>query len=398
MNGLSKLTKFFSARNTQRIISKLLILLLLILVLCNCATAPISTVDAVTPAAELSADVARDKVAQRAQEPVASAADPLADVYRNKAMNYERAEEFLKAIEMWKIVSSFSPADREAIKKIDDLQRQADMAAESHFNRGVTYYQKGAASSARKEFLLTLLYNPDHMDALDYLKNKLAGEDYVQYVVKKGDTLQSISLKFYNDPQKDFLISYFNNFDKQTKLIPEMNIKIPVLEISEPEQPSEDYDSTSEEAEEPPVKSVDIAGLLAKGTALLNAKKYQEALSIAESVLKYESTNSAARNIVNVSNYEMGKMANAAKKYDEALRYFRRVNPGYRDVKKVMITTQNLLAEVRYNTGVKYYVNDKIEQAIREWKETLTLNSKHPRARKDIENAQSLLKKLQKLK
>jgi tetratricopeptide (TPR) repeat protein len=367
-------------------------------VLSNCATAPISTEDAVTPAAESSADVTKDKVAKRAQEPVASAADPLADAYRNKAMNYERAEEFLKAIEMWKIVSSFSPADREAIKKIDDLQRQADMAAESHFNRGVTYYQKGAASSARKEFLLTLLYNPDHRDALDYLKNKLAGEDYVQYVVKKGDTLQSISQKFYNDPQKDFLISYFNNFDKQTKLIPEMNIKIPVLEISEPEQTSEDYDSTIEEAEEPPVKTVDIAGLLAKGTELLNAKKYREALSIAESVLKYESTNSAALNIVNASNYEMGKMANAAKKYDEALRYFRRVHPGYRDVKKVMITTQNLLAEVHYNTGVKYYVNDKIEQAIREWKETLTFNPKHARARKDIENAQILLKKIQKLK
>jgi len=67
-------------------------------------------------------------------------------------------------------------------------------------------------------------------------------------------------------------------------------------------------------------------------------------------------------------------------------------------VKNVIITTQNLLAEVYYNTGVKYYVNDKIEQAIREWNETLALNPKHPRVSKDIENAQNLLKKLQKLK
>jgi hypothetical protein len=43
-------------------------------------------------------------------------------------------------------------------------------------------------------------------------------------------------------------------------------------------------------------------------------------------------------------------------------------------------------------------VNDKIEQAIREWNEALSLNPKQPRARKDIENAQNLLKKLQKLK
>jgi tetratricopeptide (TPR) repeat protein len=400
MNGISKLTKIISARKTKKIISNLLILLLAILVLSNCATAPVSTEEAVTPAAKSSDGVTTDKVAKLAQEPVAPAADPLAGVYRNKALNYEKAEEFLKAIEMWKIVSSLSPADREIIKKIDDLQRQADTTAESHFNRGVTHYQKGAASSARKEFLLTLLYNPDHRDALDYLKNKLAGEDYVQYVVKKGDTPPSIAQKFYNDPQKDFLISYFNDFDKQTKLIADMNIKIPVLEISEPEQTSEDYDPTIEEAEEPPVKTVevDIAGLLAKGTALLNAKKYREALSAAESVLKYESTNSAALNMVNVTNYEMGKIASAAKNYNEALKYFSRVNPGYRDVKNVMITTQNLLAEVYYNTGVKSYVNDKIEQAIREWNEALSLNPKQPRARKDIENAQNLLKKLQKLK
>jgi len=116
--------------------TRVLLLLLAILVLSNCAIAPVSTEEAVP----------RDK---GAQEPVASAAAPSSDVYRNKAINYERAGEFLKAIEMWKIVGYLSPADKETIKKIDDLQRQADLAAESHFERGVTYYQKGAAASAR---------------------------------------------------------------------------------------------------------------------------------------------------------------------------------------------------------------------------------------------------------
>ena len=400
MNGISKFMKLYAAGKSQKIISHLLIPLLAGLVLSNCATAPVSTGDAVPPpVAELVADVTRGKVAKPAQEPVASTADPLADVYRNKAINYEKVEEFLKATEMWKIVSSLTPADKETIRKIDELQRQADTAAKSHFSRGVTHYQKGAASSARKEFLLTLLNNPDHKEALDYLKNKLPGEEYVHYAVKKDDTLPSIAQKFYNDPQKDFLLSYFNNLDKQTKLTPGMNILIPLLEISEPEKTQEDYDATTEEEEEPPpVKTVDIAGLLAKATALLNAKKYREAIPAAESVLKYERTNSAALNIVNAANYELGKIATAAKNYADALKYFSRVNPSYRDVKSVIITTQNLYAEVRYNAGVKFYVSDKIEQAIQEWKETLTLNPKHPRAGKDIENAQNLLKKLQKLK
>jgi tetratricopeptide (TPR) repeat protein len=365
--------------------TQLLFLLLAVILLSNCATAPVSTGDEAAPVAD------REKVA-----PAPVAPDPFADAYRKKAINYEKAEEFLKAIEMWKIFSSLTPADRETVKKIEELQRQADTAAASHFNRGVAHYQKGAAALARKEFLLTLLYNPDHKAALDYLKNKLTGEEPTQYVVKKGDTLPSIAQKFYNDPQKDFLISYFNNIDKQTSLVPDMNLIIPILEISEPEKPKEEYDSTPEEEEALP--AADIAGLLAKATGFLNAKKYRDAIPAAENILKYESTNSAALNILNAANYELGKIANTARKYPEALKYFSKVNPGYRDVKNVIIKTQNLLAEVRYNAGVKFYVSEKIEQAIREWKETLVLNPKHPRAGRDIENAQNLLKKIQKLK
>jgi regulator of sirC expression with transglutaminase-like and TPR domain len=51
------------------------------------------------------------------------------------------------------------------------------------------------------------------------------------------------------------------------------------------------------------------------------------------------------------------------------------------------VFTQNRLAEVHYNTGVKYFVNDQLEKAIREWEQTLTLNPNHPKAHKDIENA-----------
>ena len=112
--------------------TRVLFLFLLILALSNCATLSVSTET---------------------------------DSYRNKAMNYEKAEEFLKAIQMWKVVGSLSPADTETIKKIDDLQKQADSAAANHFKRGVTYYQKNAAASARKEFLLALFYNPDHHEA-----------------------------------------------------------------------------------------------------------------------------------------------------------------------------------------------------------------------------------------
>jgi tetratricopeptide (TPR) repeat protein len=321
-----------------------------------------------------------------------------ADIYRNRALDYEKAGELYKALQMWEIVSSFLPGDREIIQKIDTLLKEANTAAENHFKKGLAYYGRGSTPSARKEFLLTLIYNPDHADALDYLKNKLAGDDFIQYEVRKSDTLQTIAQRIYNDPQKTFLISSFNNLNDNVRLTPGMSLRLPVIELSVPKQTSGEYDWKPTEIEEVPVKTVDTAGLLAKAKNLFKAKKYQEALLTLDSVLEHDKMNSVALDLANASNYQMGKIMSEGKNYKEALKYFSRVDSNYQDIKDARVLTQNRLAEVHYNTGVKFFVNDQLEKAIVEWEEALSLNPKHLRARKDIENAQNLLKKLQELK
>jgi len=379
-------------KDSMQRIFKALLLSFAIILLNNCATTPLSTQEVVPPV-----DESLPKTPPHRQEVVSPADESLAYIYRNKALDYEKAEEILKAIEMWKIVSVFSPADREAVKKIDDLQKLADSAAENHFKKGVTYFQNGAEASARKEFLLTLLLNPDHAAALDYLKNKLTGEDYIQHVVIKGETLQSISQKYYNDPKKDFLVAYFNDLDMKTKLIPGTSLKIPIPELLTHGQALEEDEAPVAEPEEQPVKTADIDELRNKGIELLNAKKYLDAIEVAESVLKYNSNDRVALNLINESNYQLGKISREKKNYEEALKYFSKVYPGYRDVKDLKITTQNLIAESHYKKGVKFYLNEQVELAIREWEETLKLNPKHPRAIKNIEKSQKLLKQIQKL-
>jgi len=379
-------------KDSMQIIFMALLSSFAIIILNNCATTPLSSQEVVPPV-----DESLLKTPPHRQEVVSPADESLAYIYRNKALDYEKAEEILKAIEMWKIVSVFSPADREAVKKIDDLQKLADSAAENHFKKGVTYFQNGAGASARKEFLLTLLFNPDHAAALDYLKNKLTGEDYIQHVVIKGETLQSISQKYYNDPKKDFLVAYFNDLDMKTKLVPGTSLKIPILELLTHGQALEEEEAPAAEPEEQPVKTADIEELRNKGMELLNAKKYLDAIEVAESVLKYNSNDRVALNLINESNYQLGKISREKKNYEEALKYFSKVYPGYRDVKDLKITTQNLIAESHYKKGVKFYLNEQVELAIREWEETLKLNPKHPRAIKDIEKSQKLLKQIQKL-
>ena len=45
-------------------------------------------------------------------------------------------------------------------------------------------------------------------------------------------------------------------------------------------------------------------------------------------------------------------------------------------------------------SGVPYFLNEDLDGAIREWKKALEINPNHPQARKDLENAEALRRKL----
>lgn len=157
--------------------------------------------------------------------------------YSKKAMEYEKTGDLYRSLQNWEIVRSFQAGDKEVEKKIENLKVKLNTLAEEHFNKGVAYYKNNNVRESRNEFLLVLQFNPEHKGALEYLKDRLAGEDFIMYEVKKDDTLKEIARKIYDDPQKDFLIAYFNDMGKDTKLIPETMLRIPVLE-SNPKKPN----------------------------------------------------------------------------------------------------------------------------------------------------------------
>jgi hypothetical protein len=54
-------------------------------------------------------------------------------------------------------------------------------------------------------------------------------------------------------------------------------------------------------------------------------------------------------------------------------------------------------AEIHYLQGVRYFLNEDLQNAINEWETTLTLDPGHIKAKNDIKNARSLLEKLKKV-
>ena len=149
--------------------------------------------------------------------------------YRLKAIEDEKKGELLKALLSWEVVKSFLPDDREASKKIDALKAQIRIEEQRHFQKGLTHFQSNSFKAARREFLIALSYNPENEKASYYLKHKLNDDGYLLYETKEGDTFRSIASEVYNDPDKDFLISYFNDINKSNGLKEGVMLKLPVI-------------------------------------------------------------------------------------------------------------------------------------------------------------------------
>lgn len=150
--------------------------------------------------------------------------------YRMKAIEYERKGELSKALLSWQVVEGFLPDNDEASEKIAGLKARIRIEDKRHFQKGMEYFRSNSFQSARREFLIALSYNHENEQALYYLKHKLNDNGYILYETKEGDTLRSIASEVYNDPDKDFLIPYFNDINKSYRLREGIMLRLPVIE------------------------------------------------------------------------------------------------------------------------------------------------------------------------
>ncbi len=318
------------------------------------------------------------------------------ETYRSRALEYEKENEWRKALQSWKIVLHFHPNYEEARQRIADIEERLDDLSEKHFREGLSHYKKNSLTKARKEFLLALSYDPDNRQALDYIKQKLSGEDYFWYEVKKGDTVESIARELYRDAEKDFLIAYFNDLGRDEQLRPGMVLQLPVVEkdLSIPADRDKEESIEMMEAKEVIPEAVPAGEMLGKAAAFFEKKQFQETLSIAEEIFEHDPFNKEARHLINASYYEMGKTLISGEEYNDALAMLDHVDPEYQDVSQIITSLKKSLAKKHYTRGIEFFLNQELAKAITEWQETINLDPDHPKARDDIENAQSLLDRL----
>lgn len=352
--------------------------LLLLILIGGCAEAPPKPTP--PPSPKISGDFTRTFV----------------EKYRARGLEYEQKKDWPQALHCWEIVLGFLPTDESAQNKVKELRHQATVLANQHFQKGVAHFQKNALIPARKEFLAALYYLPDHKEALFYLKGKIPGEEYTGYEVKKGETLKEIARKKYGDPQKDFIIAYFNELPLNSRPAPKTVLKLPILETLKVKEKIEQEEEYLEPAEGPPSANIEELVTTAKGH--LTARRYKESITAAEKILETDPANKEARGLISQACYQNGKGLIQAKKFLEALTALNRVDPGYKDVKESILYAKKQLSEAHYLRGVKFYTDQELEKAIKEWEITLTYDPGNAKAKRDIESARNLLQRLKEIK
>jgi tetratricopeptide (TPR) repeat protein len=176
---------------------------------------------------------------------------------------------------------------------------------------------------------------------------------------------------------------------------PPMTLKMPVLDPASakrtPVPPKRVPDPI-------PKIAMDKEEILGKTRTTYQEGNYQESAGLTEKILEYDPANKEIRELKNASYYQWGKQLSQEKKYHEALESFQLVDPGYKDVNIQLSYCRKQVAEAHYIKGVKFFIEEEIEDAIQEWETTLSLEPNHAKAQKDIENARNLLQKLEKIK
>lgn len=307
----------------------------------------------------------------------------LSEKYRLKSIEYEKGTEYQKAIWYLKIAGKLNPDNAMIAQQLSELVSKVNRLADEHYRKGVALFQKKAFDEAQKEFLIALRYQPEHEKALEYIKQKPVDAIYLSYTVQAGDDLKSIARSVYKDPDKAFVLAYFNNLKPETVPSPGTVLKYPVIEL----QPAL-------------TKEIDIDKQIEQAKSLFESKKYDKVIEVTKQILDKDYLNSEAGNMANASYYESGIELSNQKKYKEALEMLNKADPSYPGVAEAIANIRVLAkkeADFHYKEGVKYFVKDQLEKAIQEWETTLMFDPDHQNASRDIENAKKLLEKLKKV-
>ena len=152
-------------------------------------------------------------------------------------------------------------------------------------------------------------------------------------------------------------------------------------------------------ASSPPPREepAEVNPLLAEAREAADRLDYGQALSDIDQLLASSPRNADAITLKKQVLYSQGKQQLDQRKYRDSyatLNQLSKIAPNYEDSATLMRQTRTRLIDEYYNSGIRYYREEKLPEAIAQWKAVLEIDPQHVNARKNLDQAERLLKQL----
>jgi len=351
--------------------------------------------------------------------PVPIASDPLAARHRQQAEALERDGQLRRAAEEWKIALAIAPADARARESLRALQARIDQAVAERLDEGRKALARGVHVEARRKFLAALALDPSNRAAFDALQSDTREVEFITHTVRAGDTLGGLAQRYYGDRSRGEVIWETNQLPPNPRLAAGTTLKIPeipgvpfvhpearrpapaVAAIPTPDVPRTGSAPGPSAPTAPPAReefTPEVNPLLAEAREALERSDYPDAVATVDKFLSGKPGDREGLTLKKQALYGHAKSQMDARQYPESiqtLNQLARLQPDYEDVPVLLRQARTRIIEQHYTQGVRYYREEKLKEAIAEWRLVLEMDPSNANARRNIDQAEKLLRGLE---
>jgi len=341
---------------------------------------------------------------------------PLIAHHREQAEALERDGQLRRALDEWKVVLTIDPANTAARKSLAALEGRIERAVTEKIEAGKAALARGVQAEARRQFLAALALDPANRTAFQALQNEAREVEFITHTVKQGDTLASLALRYYGDRSRLEVIWETNQLLPNPKLVAGTVLKIPEIPgvpfvhpeakrpaaVAAPAAPAPAPPKAEAPKDEVPKDEyASVNPMLAEAREALERNDYGDAISGIDRFLAGNPGNHEGLTIKKEALYQQGKTYLAGQRWEESYRtltQLARLEPNYQDTAALLKQARTRAIEQHYREGVRLYREEKPAEAIAQWRAVLALDPEHVNAKKNIDQAERLLKALEERK
>lgn len=358
--------------------------------------------------------------APKATGPTPIARDPLAARHRQQAEALERDGQLRRAAEEWKIVLTITPTDARARESLRALQARIGQLVAERIDEGRKALARGVQVEARRKFLAALALDPSSRAAFEALQSDTREVEFLSHTVRAGDTLSSLAQRYYGDRSRSEVIWETNQLPPNPRLAPGTTLKIPeipgvpfvhpearkpppaVAALPTPDVPRPGPAPGPTPAPVGPAPkeeyTPEVNPLLAEAREALERSDYADALGTVDKYLTSKPGDREGLTLKKQALYGQAKSQMEARQYPESIQsltLLTRLQPDYEDASTLLKQARTRLVEQHYTQGVRFYREEKLKEAISEWRVVLEMDPGHANARRNIDQAERLLRGLE---